>query len=50
MLITGANIRTAQDLLRHASPVMTLGTYAQAITEDKRDALGALASLFTDVK
>jgi hypothetical protein len=35
LLSTGANIRPAQELMRHASPVMTLGTYAQAITEEK---------------
>jgi integrase len=31
----GETVKTTQELLRHASPVMTLGTYAQAIGEDK---------------
>ncbi len=44
LLSTGASIRVTQELLRHASPVMTLGTYSQAITEDKMDAQAALAS------
>src|SRR5579862_4743903 len=33
---SGASVKTTQELMRHASPVVTLGTYAQAVTEDKR--------------
>jgi integrase len=44
LLSTGASIRVTQELLRHASPVMTLGVYSQAIAEDKMNAQAALAS------
>lgn len=44
LLSTGASIRVTQELLRHASPMMTLGTYSQAIGEDKMTAQAALAS------
>lgn len=43
---SGAGVKVTQELLRHSSPVMTLGTYAQAITEDKRDAQDTVAALF----
>jgi integrase len=45
LLSSGANIRVAQELMRHASPVMTLGTYSQAVAEDKMTAQAVLASL-----
>jgi integrase len=44
LLSTGASIRVTQELMRHASPVMTLGTYSQAISGDKMDAQAALAT------
>ena len=44
---SGASVKTTQELLRHSSPVMTLGTYAQAVTVDKRDAQATVAALFT---
>ena len=44
---SGASVKTTQELLRHASPVMTLGTYAKAVTSDKRAAQTAIAALFT---
>lgn len=44
LLSVGASIRVTQELMRHASPVMTLGTYSQAMTEDKMSAQAALAS------
>lgn len=44
LLSIGASIRVTQELMRHASPVMTLGTYSQAISVDKIDAQTALAS------
>jgi integrase len=43
---SGAGVKVTQELLRHSSPVMTLGTYAQAVTEDKRDAQDTIAALF----
>jgi integrase len=44
---SGASVKTTQELLRHSSPVMTLGTYAKAVTADKRQAQDAIAALFT---
>lgn len=41
----GASVKVTQDLLRHASPVMTLGTYAKSVTADKRNAQDLIASL-----
>lgn len=38
LLSTGADIKVAQELMRHASPGMTLGTYAQAVSANKRTA------------
>ena len=43
---SGASVKTTQDLLRHASPVMTLGTYAKAVTADKRNAQNTVVDLF----
>lgn len=43
---SGASVKTTQDLLRHSSPVMTLGTYAKAVTADKRRAQEAVVDLF----
>ena len=42
----GASVKVNQDLLRHASPVMTLGRYAKSVTADKRNAQDMIASLF----
>jgi integrase len=44
---SGAGIKVTQELLRHSSPVMTIGTYAQAVTGDKRDAQAIVAASFT---
>jgi integrase len=44
---SGASVKTTQELLRHSSPVMTLGTYAKAVTADKRIAQDTIAALFT---
>jgi integrase len=41
----GESIKTAQELMRHATPMMTLGTYAQAISEDKRAAQTRITKL-----
>jgi integrase len=38
-------VKTTQDLLRHANPTMTLGTYAQAIDENKRGAQAQLIAM-----
>jgi integrase len=43
---SGASVKTTQELMRHSSPVMTLGTYAKAVTADKRLAQNAIAALF----
>ena len=42
----GASVKTTQDLLRHSSPLMTMGTYAKAVTAEKRQAQDAIAALF----
>jgi integrase len=38
-------VKTTQDLLRHSSPMMTLGVYAKAVTADKRAAQDAIAAM-----
>jgi integrase len=43
---SGASVKTTQELLRHSSPIMTLGIYAKAVTADKRIAQDAIAALF----
>jgi integrase len=43
---SGASVKTTQELLRHSSPVMTLGTYAKAVTADKRNAQNTIAAMF----
>lgn len=42
---SGADIKVAQELLRHASCRVTLDTYTQAVTERKRAAQNRVASL-----
>jgi integrase len=42
---SGASVKSTQELMRHASPVMTLGTYAQAVTSDKREAQDRIAAM-----
>jgi integrase len=44
---SGAGVKTLQDLMRHATPAMSLGTYAQSITADKRSASDVVAGLYT---
>jgi len=46
---SGADIKVAQELLRHASCRVTLDTYTQAITEHKRAAQNRVASLVRGV-
>jgi len=43
---TGADIKVMQELLRHASARVTLDTYTQAITQQKRNAQSAVVKLF----
>jgi integrase len=42
----GASVKTTQELLRHASPAITMGIYAKAVTADKRQAQDAIAAMF----
>ena len=42
----GEDIKTVQELLRHASSKITMDTYAQAITQVKRDAQSRLVKMF----
>lgn len=41
----GADVKTTQELLRHSTPVVTMGVYAQAITAQKRLAQSRIAGL-----
>jgi integrase len=43
---SGASVKTTQELLRHASPGITMGIYAKAVTADKRQAQDTIAALF----
>jgi integrase len=45
LLANGETVKTAQELLRHATPTMTLGTYAQAIDADKRAAQSRITAM-----
>ncbi|HEY3989451.1 MAG TPA: site-specific integrase [Acidobacteriaceae bacterium] len=45
LLANGASVKTTQDLLRHANPTITLGTYAQSIDEHKRGAQGQITAM-----
>lgn len=39
------DVKTAQELMRHSTPIVTMGVYAQAVTEAKRMAQERLATL-----
>ena len=45
LLANGETIKTAQELMRHATPAMTLVPYAQPIDADKRAAQGRITAL-----
>lgn len=45
LLSSGASIRTTQEILRHASPTMTLGTYAQLVPPERLAAQQNIAAL-----
>jgi integrase len=47
---SGADIKVVQELLRHASCRVTLDTYTQAVTEQKRAAQNKIASLVHGLK
>jgi site-specific recombinase XerD len=38
LLSSGASLRVSMELLRHSTQEMTLGTYAQSVGNEKRDA------------
>lgn len=44
---SGASVKTTQELMRHASPGITLGIYAKAVTADKRLAQDNITAMFT---
>ena len=45
---SGASVKVTQDLMRHSSPLMTMGVYAKAVTADKRNSQDAIAALFVE--
>lgn len=44
----GEDVKTVQELLRHANSLVTMNLYAQAITEVKRKAQSRLVSMLLD--
>jgi integrase len=45
----GVNVKTTQELLRHANPSITIGIYQQAVSEEKRAAQHlAFSALFSE--
>jgi integrase len=49
LMSSGSSLKTTQELMRHATADITMELYAQAITEDKREAQNALAALITGI-
>jgi len=47
LMSSGSSVKTTQELMRHSTADITLELYAQAITEDKREAQSTLAALIT---
>lgn len=45
LMSSGSSVKTTQELMRHATADITLELYAQAITDDKREAQSTLAAL-----
>jgi integrase len=45
LMSSGSSVKTTQELMRHATADITLELYAQAITEDKREAQDILTGL-----
>ncbi len=50
LMSSGSSVKTTQELMRHATAGITLELYAQAVTEDKREAQNALAALIAGPK
>lgn len=46
----GEDVKTVQELLRHANSLVTINLYAQAITQNKRDAQSKIVSMLFDKK
>ena len=46
----GEDVKTVQELLRHANSLVTMNLYAQAITQNKRDAQSMIVSMLFDKK
>jgi integrase len=46
----GVNIKTAQELLRHANSRITMDIYIQAVSSDKRLASGRLMDMLLTTK
>jgi hypothetical protein len=44
----GEDVKTVQELLRHASSLVTMNLYAQAVTQAKRQAQSCLVSMLLD--
>lgn len=42
------DVKTAQELMRHSTPIATMPIYAQALTEAKKQAQERLASLILE--
>ncbi|SEG46906.1 Site-specific recombinase XerD [Bryocella elongata] len=47
LMSSGSSLKTTQELMRHATADITMELYAQAITEEKRQAQNALAALIS---
>ena len=45
LMSSGSSVKTTQELMRHATADITLELYAQAVTEDKREAQNTLSRL-----
>ncbi|WP_433965992.1 tyrosine-type recombinase/integrase [Tunturiibacter gelidiferens] len=45
LLSSGASLRVSMELMRHSTPEMTLGTYAQTVGDEKREAGAKVALL-----
>lgn len=46
----GEDVKTVQELLRHANSIVTMNLYAQAITQNKRDAQSRIVTMLQDRK
>ena len=44
----GEDVKTVQELLRHANSLVTMNLYAQAITQNKRDAQSRIVTMVLD--